>query len=494
MPGAPSSTSQADPAAEDVVPLWEFFQAFLAGNRVLLEDTECHREICETYEAAVTGQLNYDYIICNMPRRIGKTKILEALPAWMFGEFDGAQMLYGSYTDTLVKRTIRYVGATMRRQWYKDIYGDLVHTKSANLVTTTGGGTLYGAGTTATVVGYGAGLKEPAGGFIALDDPSNADAVFSKIESKKVIDNFENTWKGCRNSDRYTPIIINAQRLGPDDLPGYIRRTYPNRTLVLKFPAFVAPGPGPRRPSIAPDAVPAFPMTWSRNVLEDSLKTRIGRYVLASQMQQEPIALGGNLIQTESFKKYTPADVAALRWDMLVITVDTALKVKEANDYSCFQLWGRASRRAYLLDQAWGKWESPELKAMALTFWAKSRNDWPMAPLRMIIEEKAAGTPLLQQLRSESVPAEGIERDLDKVRRVQSVLPHHEAGLVYVPAVKEEDDPNHWVHGFLMECAEFKPDMTHAHDDRVDCFADGVNTLLGKPLSILELMGAPPRR
>lgn len=493
MPDEPNSTSKPDEATaapEPPIPLRDYFKAFIGGNRVILNDYACHAEICDAYEAAFTGTLvGIDYVLVHMPRRTGKTKILEALPTWVFGEFDGAQMLYGSYTEPLVKRTIRYVAATMQRAWYKDLYGDLIHTKSANLVTTVGGGTLYGAGTTATVVGYGAGLKEPAGGFIGLDDPSNADAVFSKVESKKVIDNFENTWKGCRNSDRWTPILVNAQRLGPDDLPGYIHTTYPNRTLILKFPAFHVPG-WRSKPSSEADAVPAFPDTWGLNTLADLKKTRLGRYVLASQFQQEPIALGGNLIPIEKFQRYDWASARATDWEQIVITVDTAMKIKEANDYSCAQAWGLKERRAYLIDQVHGKWESPELLANVVTFMGKVKADFPMCPIRCLVEEKAAGTGLIQQMHAAGVPAEGIERAIDKVQRVQGVLPFIESGLVFVP--KDEGGPA-WLAGFLQECAAFKPDGTHAHDDRVDTMVDGVETLLGKGLSILDVLGLPNR-
>ncbi len=489
MPDAQSSTPDAP---EPPAPLREYFKAFIGGNRIILDDYACHGEICDAYEAAFTGQLpGIDYVLVHMPRRTGKTKILEAVPTWAFGEFDGAQMLYGSYTQPLVSRTIRYVAATMARQWYRDLYGDLLHTKSSTLVTTVGGGTLYGAGTTATVVGYGAGLKEAAGGCIALDDPSNADAVFSKVESRKVIDNFENTWKGCRNSDRYTPILVNAQRLGPDDLPGYIHSTYPNRTLILKFPAFVSPG-CPWKASSEDDAVPAFPDTWSKNVLLDLKKTRLGRYVLASQMQQEPIALGGNLIPVEKFGRYDWATARLTDWEMIVITVDTAMKVKESNDYSCAQAWGVKDRRAYLIDQVHGKWESPELLANVIAFSNKTRADFPLGAIRCVIEEKAAGTGLIQQMQRAGVPAEGIERAIDKVQRVQGVLPFIESGLVFIP--KDGEGAPEWLAGFIQECAAFKPDGTHANDDRVDAMVDGVEILLGQVLSILDVLGHIPTK
>lgn len=482
---SPTDQTTEAPAEPDVLRFREFFPTFIEENRIILTVQAEHFEICDLYEAAVLGLMpEYQYFNVNLPTRIGKTKLLEALAAWMFGEFDDPQILQGCYSEKLVERSLAYVARTLQMPWFIDIYGDLLHTRRADLITTIAGGQLYGAGTSATVTGFGAGLKEIAGGYVALDDASKPDEALSKVSSATVIQNFETTWKSRRNSDRYTPIIVNGQRLGPDDLPGYLIKTYPNRTFTLKFPCMIGFGAAARS---------AFPDTWSIETLLDLEKTRIGRFVLASQFQQEPTSLGGNLIQTDAFARHDPRDMASLLWEQIVITVDTALKAKELNDYSCGQAWGRCKGRAYLLDQVWGKWESPVLLSTMQLFWSKVQTDYPLAPLRMVIEEKAAGSGLLQQLHVLGVPAEGIERDIDKVRRVQAILPYQETGLVSVPSETKVDQA-HWVHGYLAECAEFKPDMTHAHDDRVDAFADGVAQLLGTPLSILDLMGAKPRR
>lgn len=464
--------------APDVLPLWDYFQAGCEAMKISIELSDCHKEICDTYEAAITGQIpGMEYFITNMPRRIGKTKILEFCASWTEGEFNDAQLIGGCYSDPLIKRSLAFIARIMRHPFHVDLYGDHLHTLRSEMITTVEGGCIYGAGTTATITGFGAGLKEPAGGYEWLDDPAKPDEALSKVSSAAVIQNFETTWKGCRNSDKFTPIIINAQRLGPDDLPGYILKTYPNKTHLLKFPCMVS-------------GKSVFPDTWSIDTLLDLQKTRIGRFVLASQFQQEPISLGGNLIQTDDFRRYDIAEANVIDWEQIVITVDTALKTKEANDYSCAQAWGRAVRRAYLIDQAHGKWESPELFSCIKLFWEKTVADHPTAAVRLVIEEKAAGTGLIQQLQTAGIPAEGIERDIDKVRRVQTVLPYQEAGLVYIP--KDNDAP--WVQGFLAECGEFKPDLTHAHDDRVDCFADGVQQLLGEAPSILDVLGAAPRR
>lgn len=471
----------AGPAQVDVLRLRDYFYGFVKHNSLSLELHDCLYEACDLYEAAILGEMpGYEYFVINMPRRIGKTKLLQAVASWVFGEFEDAQQLYGCYSDQLVVRSIAYVALTMQRPWYIDLYGDKIHSAKANLITTTAGGSLYGAGTTATIAGFGAGLKEPAGGLITLDDPAKPDEAGSKVETANVIENFEITWKGCRNSDKFTPIVINAQRIGPDDLPGYLIKTYPNKTFVLKFPCFVS-------------GKSQFPETWSDQTMVDLLKTRIGRYVLASQFQQEPVAMGGNLIMVDKFMRYDREEARVIDWEEIAITCDTALKTKEANDFSCVQAWGRAVRRAYLMDAAHGKWESPQLFTVVSEFFQKIRASYPLAPIRLVIEEKAAGSGLIQQLNAAGIPAEGIERDIDKVRRVQAVMPYQETGLVYIPKSEPTDDSD-WVNSFVNECAEFKADMTHKHDDWVDPFADGVSILLGDSPSILELMGARPRQ
>jgi predicted phage terminase large subunit-like protein len=465
---APAGT----PVSPDIMAFWDYFQIFVEACHVSLPLKDEHREICDVYQAAVLGELSgYEYFLTSMPRRTGKTKILEALSSWTFGEFPPAQMLYGCYSEKLVARSILFSGGVMAKPWYQDIYGDLIHSASKQTVTTPAGGVLYGAGIGATIAGYGGGLKEPAGGYIALDDPANPEAALSKVEAENTTENFELTWKGCRNSDQFCPIFVNAQRIGMNDLQAYIEANYSDVTYKLRFPCVVG-------------GFSRFPETWTASKLLALQRTRIGRYVYASQHQQIPVALGGNLIPVDEFMRWDPAEAETMRWEKLVITVDTALKTKEANDFSCAQLWGRLNKRAYLIDQLHGKWESPELVANVKSFWDKwqGREHWPRP--RLIIEEKAAGSPLLQTLRGLGVPCQGIERDIDKARRVQNVLPFIEIHMVYVP----KDGSTPWIAGFLQECAEFRQDGTHPHDDRVDPMCDGIEQLLGKRLSSFDVL------
>lgn len=470
----------------DSISFFEFFQdGFVPEMRLDLPVKRMHRDACNTIEDAFLGLLppEIQFVIVCIAPRIGKSKILEALGAWAAGNIPDMQAIYTSYGAKLAEARLSYIAETMRRPWYQNLYGDLLHGIRADHLSTTQGGNLYAEGTGGALTGKGAGLKRQAAGFIAIDDPAKPDESLSKVEAESLRKWFENTLKSRRNSDRWCPVILVAQRLGPDDLPGYILRTYPNQTLLVKFPALI--DPVTLKASSSDDAISAIPETVSTATLLALRSTRMGRFVLASQYQQEPISLGGNLIQTESFLRFKLADVAGFEWEEMIITCDTALKAKEENDFSCMQLWAKKDNRAYLLDQMHGKWESPQLLLSAITFSDKCRSDFKRFPIRFVIEEKAAGIGLIQQLNVAGVPAEGIERDLDKVRRVQAILPYQEAGLVYIPA----DNEAPWVAALLAECGEFKPDLTHAHDDMVDCLADGISLTLSQGLSILDVLG-----
>jgi predicted phage terminase large subunit-like protein len=216
--------------------------------------------------------------------------------------------------------------------------------------------------------------------------------------------------------------VIVGQRLGPEDLPGYVWRTYPEKTLLIKIPTLVDPTTGGA--SEQDDAVSQFPETWSTVNLLDYRKTRVGRFVLATTFQQNEATMAGNLIPVHNFARWDPFTATTLAFERLIIPVDTALKIKQSNDFSAVALWGLLQRRAYLIDLMHGKWESPALLANVIVFWEKWKgiDGWPLPDL--VIEEKAAGTPLLQNLLVASVPARGIERDQDKVRRVNNVLPY----------------------------------------------------------------------
>lgn len=185
--------------------------------------------------------------------------------------------------------------------------------------------------------------------------------------------------------------------------------------------------------------------------------------------QQNPFITDGGIFKTEWFKSYRTLP----KLKFTVITVDTAQKTKEQNDYSVFALWGQGEDcNAYLIDILRGKWESPDLIKMAKAFWYKHV---PTFNIRsMNVEDKVSGTTLIQTLSTSTepvIPIKAVQRNIDKITRANDVAPFIESGRVYLP---ERAD---WLNDFIVEHAQFP---NGAHDDQVDTTSDGLNVIFGK--------------
>jgi len=209
-----------------------------------------------------------------------------------------------------------------------------------------------------------------------------------------------------------------------------------------------------------------FPARFPAEVIERD-KRIMGSHAVAGQFQQRPSPRGGGLIKGAWFARYK--DLPKMRYRR--IYADTAQKTAEHNDYSVFQCWGIGmDNRLYFIDQIRGKWEAPELRRRAVDFWGKHKGTDGLGALqRMAVEDKASGTGLIQEIKSEAViPVFPIQRNKDKYTRVLDIQGSIEAGYVVIP---EDAD---WVSDFIAECESFTADDTHAHDDQIDPMCDAI--------------------
>ena len=190
-----------------------------------------------------------------------------------------------------------------------------------------------------------------------------------------------------------------------------------------------------------------------------------------SLYQQTPIVIGGEIIKGDYFGRYQVLPNIIYR----KIYADTAQKTAERNDYSVFECWGLGDdKKIYLLDMIRGKWEAPELRRRAIEFWNKHAAIDGAGRLReMQVEDKASGTGLIQDIkRGERIPIKAIQRNTDKLTRVQDALPYIESGYVMLPA----DAP--FVSDFIAECEAFTADNAHDHDDQIDPMCDAITDML----------------
>lgn len=427
-----------------------FEDLFVPENKIDVEITAAHRDICDVLEAGYLGLLPQQFIWLTMPPRTGKTTIMQALTSWAMGYFPTSQIILTGYSDAIATASLGRVADTMRELWYQEYFGDLVHGDRVDHLSTIFGGNVFAEGVRGSLLGRGAGLKSAAGGFIGVDDPAKPEDVLSINLAKKLEMWVESPLLHRRNSDRWCPIIGIAQRLGLTDLVEYFKRTYPEETLILKYPGFK-------------DGKSLFPSTFQDKKWETGQRTRVGRWVLASVYQQEPTSLGGNMIPVDKFARHSDYH---LPFDEKILVCDTALKKGEGNDWWVIQAWGRSGGKCYLLDSTRSQCNSAEFIRIAATFYQKHMAEQEHFPVsRFIIEDSAAGPGVLSALNEAGIPATPIIPVKDKAARIGDILPYIETGMILIPT-DDDERAKPWLPDFLAEATAFKQDLSHEHDDQ----------------------------
>jgi len=250
-------------------------------------------------------------------------------------------------------------------------------------------------------------------------------------------------------------VVLIATRWHQDDLTGHLLRQDPNGWAVLSQPGIAEADESFRRAGEA-----LWPEKYPLQELEKT-RTLIGGSIFASLYQQRPAAAEGEVFKREWWR-YFREPLPSFR--RVIHSWDTAFKSGAENDFSVCTIWGVAeSGRYYLLGLWRGKVEFPELKRCMISL-AELWN-----PIQILVEDKASGQSLIQELRYESaLPIIPIKVDKDKRARAEAVTPLIEAGLVSLP----ESAP--WLNDYVDELAAFP---NGAHDDFVDSTTQALNYL-----------------
>jgi predicted phage terminase large subunit-like protein len=213
-------------------------------------------------------------------------------------------------------------------------------------------------------------------------------------------------------------------------------------------------------PAIMPSGNPCWPEFWKKDDLL-AVKASLPVNKWNAQWQQNPTSEEGAIFKREWWRVWQSEKVPTLQY--VIQSYDTAYSKKETADFSAITTWGvfRPSpdepESIILLDAKKGRWDFPELKRVAFDLY----KFWD--PDCVLVEAKAAGLPLSQELRRTGIPVVnyspgGRNRSTDKVSRANSVSPLFEAGFVWAP-----DEP--WAEELVEEMAEFP---YGEHDDLTD--------------------------
>jgi predicted phage terminase large subunit-like protein len=140
---------------------------------------------------------------------------------------------------------------------------------------------------------------------------------------------------------------------------------------------------------------------------------------------------------------------------------DTAMKAGVGHDASACATFAEQDGVHYLVDMLVLKLEYPELKRAMIRHAAR------FAPEAILIEDKASGQSLIQDLRAETaLPVIARIPRGDKLARLLRVTPLMEAGKVALP------DRAPWLMALEQELFSFPEG---AHDDQVDAISQYLN-------------------
>jgi predicted phage terminase large subunit-like protein len=265
--------------------------------------------------------------------------------------------------------------------------------------------------------------------LLIIDDPHSEQDALSPTAMESAYE-----WYTSGPRQRLQPggiIIIVMTRWSTKDLVGKVLKNqsadHADQWEIVEFPA------------IMPETeTPLWPEFWKKEELL-SVKASLPIAKWNSQWLQNPTAEAGSIVKREWWNRWEDGDVPP--YSYVIQSYDTAFSKKETADYSAITTWAifkpgiagdEDADQIMLLDAKRVRVDFPELKKLA---WDEYKY-WE--PDCVLIEAKASGTPLTQELRRMGIPVTAYtpSRGQDKVARMNSVAPIFESGMVWAP---EED-------------------------------------------------------
>lgn len=379
-----------------------------------------HRKVASALQRVVDGTCPR-LIICMPPRHTKSAMVSKALPLYFLGQRPNAKVMQASNVKDLADKFGRTVRDTLRSARYRSVFPEteiLSTSAAAGVWSTTKGGEYFAVGTGGAAAGRG-------GDLIIIDDPHKDEEGMLGIYRPEVFD-FAYDWFRTTPLQRLQPggrIVICVTRWSKRDLVGQVlENDHRGEWEVIEFPALL------------PNDTPLWPQFWS----EDELKARredIGLIRWNAQYQQNPTAVEVAMVRHEDWQPWTgvrdePRPLPTFEY--VLQSWDTAFSAKTSANYSACTTWGvfehtdpktQRPKPGVMLLHAWrGRVEYPDLKRRAKELYAEWKPD------TLLIEARASGAPLIQDLRASGLPAvdvniaRGPNRvSNDKVTRVAAI-------------------------------------------------------------------------
>lgn len=422
---------------------------------------------------------NIKRLIVNFPPRHMKSILISVMfPAWVWLKHPHTRWLCASYGLALALKHNMDRRTIIESEWYQERWGNIVklseelnqktefqNTARGHMMATSVGGSATGRG----------------GSYIVIDDPLNPEESLSDTRREAANRWIDQTLSTRLDDKQKDKIVIVMQRLHHDDTTGHLLKKN-NELGEPDWTHLSIPAEAPKKTMIV------YPISKKNLIREmdqvlweerepktvlDQQKRSMGTWAYSGQYQQEPVPLGGGIIQKD-WIKYYQNDLPPISVMQIIQSWDMNFKAVGDSSFVVGQVWGRLNADKFLLDQYRNRIGFTEtiraVKAMT-TRWPQTQS--------VLIEDKANGPAVIDSLRHEISGIVAINPEGSKESRLQAVSPQFESGNIYMPHTSIAP----WVEQYLDELCNFP---FTAHDDQVDSTSQALNWMPKHSLTMAE--------
>ncbi len=467
-----------------------------------------HHQFNYAAEALLSGAAKN--IIVNVPPGGTKTEFFSVhTPIYAMIKHDRVRILNTSYSKDLANENSERGRALVKSAEFQSFYPFTVGKDKVDDWTLEIAGKrkhqLFSRSSGGQITGVRGGYMGPGyTGHIQADDWDKIDDLFSDAKRKKSHTRLVNTLRS-RRAQSNTPFIAIQQRGHIDDSTAFLLNGGMGLPIDLhiKIPAlidqeYIEALPADIRARCVrsvcgSEQIDGFWSYWpEKESIRDLIALRDAHpYTFSSQYMQDPEKLDGGIFSADDFLYYgSVADGADLpepdRYEYRLITVDTAQKKNEWNDWTVFAEWGVFENHLYRLAYQRARMDAKQLRRDFETFVKAShaRNKELGALRHVLVEDKSSGTGLIQEVKGRlPMPVTPVPREKDKLTRAMDVQPHHADRRVVLPY----GDPHNYE--MISEVASFSYDDSHKHDDQTDVMIDAIDLVFVTPPKSKGLWG-----
>lgn len=453
--------------------------------------------ICDHLTYVSLGDI--DDLVINIPPRHSKSTVVAVMwPAWEWIWQPSTQWLFATYASSLTIRDSVKCRRLIQSPWYQDHFGDAYHLSSDLNQKGRFDNNYFGYRLATSVGGTATG---EGGDRIVVDDAHNMKEINSDTIRQGVIEWWRDTMSTRGNDMKKLGRVIIAQRGHHQDLPGHVLAT--GGWVHLNLPGYYIPNtrcitkakkdskriisPDPEIFTFGDHVVPlkkdqvlfVDPRNKENDLLQEDrfgpdemakLSMELTERGFESQIQQNPSAKGGNIMKEHHWREWEDESLPPIQ--MVIQSYDTAFEEDEEADFSARTTWGVFEHEEYLdpklpwtaqykgqtrlclilLERMNKRMEFPELRENAI----EAAQLWK--PDKVLVEKKASGHSLAQELRRANLPIARIKVTDSKFVRAHAASLVLERGCIFY--VKRN-----WATEVISQCGNFPADD---HDDMVD--------------------------